>query len=152
MFKTLVKQWEGQSVEDRIDELKLRSTALNTFSKLMSYQMEITEDRFKQLKLNKHPIQVIPCAKFPDIKELKEILIGFDPHSGPDASTKPQLHKMLNINKFMKSCKYFCITDYTLRYHICGKYGCEMCANIGRGIRTLNTYMDGNNIQNEVTR
>ena len=44
------------------------------------------------------------------------------------------------------------IPEYTLKYYLCGKLGCEVCAKIARGVRTLNKHEDGNIFRNKVMR
>ena len=56
------------------------------------------------------------------------------------------------ISKFTKKCDHYCITEYTLECCICGKHGCDICARIGRGVRTPNIDVNGKNIRDEVLR
>ena len=52
----------------------------------------------------------------------------------------------------IKSFDYFHITEYTLEYHICDKYGCDICARIDRSIRTSNIDANGKTFRDEVCR
>ena len=59
---------------------------------------------------------------------------------------------MLTISNFIPSADHFRITEHTLKYRLYGKQGCIVCAKIGRGVRTPDISIKGNNIRGELLR
>ena len=97
----LVKLGKDQSVKDRLEELSLRNITLEAFLQSLSHP-KIVEDRFRQLKLENCPIQVIHYAKPLDIVELTDALIELDPDYHTNASKKAQTNEMSLISKLIK--------------------------------------------------
>ena len=62
------------------------------------------------------------------------------------------MQKMPDISNFVSSADHFHITEYTLEYCLCDNQGCIVCAKIGRGIRTPNISINGNNIRGKLLR
>ena len=55
-------------------------------------------------------------------------------------------------SNFISSADHCRITEYNLEYRLYGKQGCILCSEIGRGVRTPDTSIRGNNIQGELLR
>ena len=56
------------------------------------------------------------------------------------------------INEFMKISDHYRITTYTLECRTSDKHRGEICAKIGRSVKTLNINVNGINIHNEDLR
>ena len=57
-----------------------------------------------------------------------DTLIDFDLDYNPNTSSKLQLNEMALIIDFTKSSYHCRITEYTLKYRICGKQDGDICA------------------------
>ena len=79
-----------------------------------------------------------------------DTLIDFNLDYNLNTSSKLQLNEMALSIDFIKSYYHCRITEYILKYRICGKHDCDICAKISRYVRTLNINVNGINIRNEV--
>ena len=59
---------------------------------------------------------------------------------------------MTAISNFIPSADHLGITEYTLEYCLGEKQGCIVCAEIGRGARTPDISIKGNNIRGKILR
>ena len=105
------------------------------------------EGQFEQLEIDGCPVQVVPYPTVSKVSEIEDALEYFDYRYDTDESTKSQLQKMPAIPNFISSSDRFHINEYALKYCLCGKQGCIVCAKIGRGDRTPDISIKGKNIQ-----
>ena len=69
-FKKSLQIGPGQSIQDRIINMKSRKTSHDAFSAMLSNPNQLTEGRFEKLELNGLPVQVVP---YPTVAKISEI-------------------------------------------------------------------------------
>lgn len=59
---------------------------------------------------------------------------------------------MPHIKAFLESPEHCRLSSFTLEFRLCGKNGCDICAKIGRSVRTPDVQVGDYNLQEEVLR
>ena len=72
-LKKLVQIVPGQSVQDRIIDLKARNNSRDAFVAMLSNPKKLTEGRFEQLELNSFPVQVVADLNTSTKSQLQKI-------------------------------------------------------------------------------
>ena len=78
-LKSLVIIPTGQSLQDRLTDLKDMKPACACFQIAIHYPLKIFEDKFKCLSIDEHPVVVKPYPKEYYLKVLNNALLEFDP-------------------------------------------------------------------------
>ena len=83
---------------------------------------------------------------------LTDELVNFDPAFNPNLISKSQMNKIPRIAEYLTIFDHFCLTDCILKYILCRKYSCLICARIWCGMRTPEIAVGDYNIRAEVLR
>ena len=78
-LKSLVIILTGQSIQDRLTDLKDMKPACAYFQIAINYPLKIFEDKLKCLRIDEHPVVVKPYPKDYYLKVLNDALLEFDP-------------------------------------------------------------------------
>ena len=66
--------------------------------------------------------------------------------------TSSQLQQMKKISNPTNSTEHYRMSEYLIEYVFCSVTGCEICAGIGREVRTPHIYVGEYNLSDEVLR
>ena len=123
-----------------------------SFDAAMKYPMNFFEERFKRLNMDGRPVKFIPYPGYDTLKILTDALVDFDPDFDPNIRSKSRIRKMPRITKFLTSPEHLRLSDYTLRYILCRKEGCNICVRICCRLITPDMDVGGYNLREEVLR
>ena len=93
-FQEMIHNHTRQTLQRQINELKSRDTARVSFDSAMKYPITLVEDKFKCLKLDVRPVEVIPYPGDNTFKVLTDALVEFDPDFYLNIRSKSHISKM----------------------------------------------------------
>lgn len=100
-FHQLVKLGLNQSLQDRIDELQSRPTAMEAFTSAMQYPQKILKKCYEALEVDGRKVTVLAYPTEENVVSLHELLKHYDPSYSENYRSKGDLKRMPLINEFL---------------------------------------------------
>ena len=97
----------------------------------MDDQINIVEDRFRILETDGRPMQVSCFPSESEVNVLVDVLNKYNPYYDGSVWRKSFLKKKNLIFEFFNRTDHFKMTQYTIKFLVCGVYGCHICGIYG---------------------
>ena len=101
----------------------------------MDVPIEQVSNRFGRISVDERPMQNHAWQSLESVNVLHEVLKAYDKDYDPNIQTRSQLSQMSNFKRLLEP-NHVQESEYYFEIRKYEEEGCDICKNIGRGVRT----------------